>query len=270
LATKLKLRDYQKEAIKKCVQVKNVLWLLKAGSGKTIISMFTARHLLKNNIVDKVVFACTKTAATVFHSEFIEKTGMNISQYDSESDFLTFLNGDKKVGIIKHSLFDKLGKSIHMINELNKIKKRGVRIFLVIDEAHKLSNDEGVHHQAYLRVAPLFDKVALATATPYSSCLSQLYGLVHLIYQKLWKNKREFFDRYIEEEQVMNWATGRTRPEIIRYKDIGKLRKQLEPFSFFYYPPTKINYIEHKARFDSYAEYDELCKGLLEEKDLKK
>ena len=110
----------------------------------------------------------------------------------------------------------------------------------------------------------------LATATPYSSCLSQLYGLVHLIYQKLWKNKREFFDRYIEEEQVMNWATGRTRPEIIRYKDIGKLRKQLEPFSFFYYPPTKINYIEHKARFDSYAEYDELCKGLLEEKDLKK
>ena len=107
----------------------------------------------------------------------------------------------------------------------------------IIDEAHKMQNPEGITHDAYEHIADFFQRVILMTATPYSSCLSQFYGLIHLIYPNIWKSKRAFYDRYIEEIIIKDPRTHRpVRKEKIAYKNLKEFRSKIEPFTYFYYP----------------------------------
>ena len=150
----------------------------------------------------------------------------------------------------------------------------------VIDEAHNLSNAEGVGairsscgvgHQCFERCRFMFTRISLLTATPYSSCLSQFYGLIHLIYPKLWAKPRDFWDNYIELKELKDWKTGKfLRYEKVAYKNLKQLRQLIEPFTYFYYPVAKLNFIEHKARLKSYDKYNDLVTGVITEEDIEK
>ena len=269
---KIKLRDYQQEAVNFAKKVKRCLFCMRVGSGKTVCAMFALRAFFKEKLIDKAVVACTKSSVPVFVEDFKEKANIDVPVIEDAEEFIKFFKGTDKVCVVKHSMFEKAGNDIMIVKKLEQIYDSGLKVALVIDEAHKMQNPEGVTHDAYFHIEEMFDRVVLMTATPYSSCLSQFYGLIHLIYPKLWKSKREFFDNYIEEITIKDPRTYRVvRKEKVAYKNLKEFRKRIEPFTYFYYPPIALVHREHKCKLseEHYKEYLRLCWGILrdEEKD---
>ena len=266
----IKLRGYQIEAVKFAENVEKSLLCMRVGSGKTICAMFAIRSFINKKMVDKAVVACTKSSVSVFKEDFKEKAGLDIPVIEKPEKLIEFLRGKGKVCIVKHSMFEKAGNDVYILKKLEELAKK-LKVALVIDEAHKLQNPDGIAHEAYHHMSFLFDRVVLLTATPYSSCLSQFYGLIHLIYPSLWKSKREFFNRYIDEVTILSPVTHRpVRKEKVRYKNLKEFRSLIEPFTYFYYPKVALVHKEHHTRLSDYKEYDDLCKGILSEEDKKK
>lgn len=268
--SKIILRDYQKDAVKFTEKVDKSLLCMRVGSGKTVCAMFSLRNFFKKNLSDKAIVACTKSSVAVFKEDFKEKAGLKVDLIEDPYELLDFLDSDEKVCIVKHSMFEKAGNDVYILKKLEEVAKK-MKVALVIDEAHKLQNPEGVVHEAYHHMSFLFNKVILLTATPYSSCLSQFYGLIHLIYPKLWKSKREFFNRYIDEITILSPVTRRpVRKEKVRYKNLKEFRSFIEPFTYFYYPKIPLVHREHHTRLSDYTEYNNLCKGILSDEDKEK
>ena len=270
---KIKLRDYQQEAVKFALNVKKCEFCMRVGSGKTICAMFSLRSFFKNKLIDKAVVACTKSSVPVFVEDFKEKAGLDVRVIEEPDDFVDFFKGKEKVCIIKHSMFEKAGNDLMTIKKLEKIYDSGCRVALVIDEAHKMQNPEGVQHDAYFHIEEMFDRVILMTATPYSSCLSQFYGLIHLIYPDLWKSKRAFFNRYIDEITIKDPRTHRVvRKEKVAYKNLKEFRSMIEPFTYFYYPAIPLVHIEHHCKLseEHYREYLDKCWGIIDDETQEK
>ena len=270
---KIKLRDYQQEAVKFALNVKKCLFCMRVGSGKTICAMFALRSFFKNKLIDKAVVACTKSSVPVFVEDFKEKAGLDVRVVEEPDDFVNFFKGKEKVCIIKHSMFEKAGNDLMTIKKLEKVYDSGCKVALVIDEAHKMQNPEGVQHDAYFHIEEMFDRVILMTATPYSSCLSQFYGLIHLIYPDLWKSKRVFFNRYIDEITIKDPRTHRVvRKEKVAYKNLKEFRSMIEPFTYFYYPAIPLIHKEWKCKLseEHYREYLRLWWGILRDEDKEK
>ena len=271
---KIKLRDYQQEAVNFAKRVKRCLFCMRVGSGKTVCAMFALRAFFKEKLIDKAVVACTKSSVPVFVEDFKEKANIDVPVIEDENEFVEFFKNKKdKVCVVKHSMFEKAGNDIMIVKKLEQIYDSGTKVALVIDEAHKMQNPEGVQHDAYFHIEEMFDRVILMTATPYSSCLSQFYGLIHLIYPKLWKSKRQFFDNYIEEITIKDPRTFRVvRKEKVAYKNLKEFRARIEPFTYFYYPPIPLVHKEIKCKLskEHYREYLRLCWGIMDEKSLEK
>jgi superfamily II DNA or RNA helicase len=271
---KIKLRDYQQEAVNFAKRVKRCLFCMRVGSGKTVCAMFALRAFFKEKLIDKAVVACTKSSVPVFVEDFKEKANIDVPVIEDENEFVKFFKNKKdKVCVVKHSMFEKAGNDIIIVKKLEQIYDSGTKVALVIDEAHKMQNPEGVQHDAYFHIEEMFDRVILMTATPYSSCLSQFYGLIHLIYPKLWKSKRQFFDNYIEEITIKDPKTFRVvRKEKVAYKNLKEFRKRIEPFTYFYYPPIALVHQEHKCKLseEHYRQYLDFCWGIMDEKSLEK
>lgn len=270
---KVVLRDYQQEAVNFAKRVKRCLFCMRVGSGKTVCAMFALRSFFKNNLIDKAVVACTKSSVPVFVEDFKEKANLDVRVIEDENDFVNFFKTKEKVCIIKHGMFRKAGNDIVIIKKLEKIYDSGLKVALVIDEAHKMQNPEGVEHDAFLHIEEMFDRIILMTATPYSSCLSQFYGLIHLINQDVWKSKREFYDRYIDEIIIKDPKTYRpVRKEKVAYKNLKEFRSKIEPFTYFYYPNIPLVHREWKCKLseEHYKEYLNLCWGILDEETQEK
>ena len=268
--SKITLRQYQKEAVQFALNIKKCQLLLKTGTGKTLIALVLLKTLLKRKLTDKAVIACTKTSTVVFQKEFMNMFNFKVQVIEKAEDFINFLASNSKVCVVKHSMFKNIGSDLKNLKEVRKIyKELDLKVTLIIDEAHKISSDTGTTQKYYNNTVFLWDRIALCTATPYSSSLTQLYGLVQLIYPKLWGRKSDFEEKYIDYLVVrdkVNWKKV-LRKEILRYKNLNFLRKEIEPFTYFYYPPTKLNFYYHKGRLEDYTVYNELAKGLLSLKE---
>lgn len=263
--SKILLRDYQEEAVKFAFRVKKALFCMRVGSGKTVCALFSLRALFLKKQIDKAIIACTKSSVSVFKEDFRDKADMDVRLIESTDELIEFLRDNvSKVCLVKHSMFEKAGNDLITIKKLEQIAKEK-RVCLIVDEAHKIQNPEGVAQDAYHRIDFLFDRVLLYTATPYSSCLSQFWGLICLIYPKLWPSKRRFFDRFIDEIAIHDPKTRRViRKEKVRYKNLKEFRETIEPFTYFYYPAIPLVHLEHHTRLKDYTKYDELCKSTIE------
>lgn len=268
---KIRLRKYQEDAVKFALKVKKSLFCMRVGSGKTICAMFSIRTLINTHKVDKVVIACTKTSVSVFKEDFKNKANLDIPVIEDDNEFIKFLESSARVCIVKHSMFSKVGDNYMHLKKLEKIVDGGLKVGLVVDEAHKMQNTEGVSQEGFHRMDFLFDRVMLYTATPYSSCLSQFWGLICVIHPEIWPTKRSFYSRHIDEVAIRDPKTHRVvRMEKVRYKNLKEFRKKIEPFTFFYYPPIPLVHIEHYTRLKDYTEYDNLCKGIIKEEEREK
>lgn len=267
------LRKYQEDAVKFALKVKKALFCMRVGSGKTICAMFSLRSLFKAKQIDKAIIACTKSSVSVFKKDFKDKGNVDVRLIEDENELINFLkSSDEKVCLVKHSMFEKAGSDINILNQLERIAKVR-RVCLIVDEAHKIQNPDGIAQEAYHRMDFLFDRVLLYTATPYSSCLSQFWGLICVIHPEIWPTKRSFYSRHIDEVAIKDPRTHRVvRKEKVRYRNLAEFRKKIEPFTYFYYPIIPLVHMEHHTQLslEHMAEYNELCKGTLTDEDLLK
>lgn len=267
---KIELRPYQKEAVAKAVKEPYNLICIQAGRGKSLVGVFYARALFKNKLVDKIIYASTKTGVGSFKKAFTLRCGVPINQYDDPRDVMNFLISDEKVCIVKHSMLDKLGLDENFLSAIRTVLTHQYkRIALVIDEAHKISNDTSMSHYAINNLRFMFERISLHTATPYSSCLSQMYGLIDIVRPGLYKDKSDFMYHHVEERYIKDYQTGRVlRKEKVCYHHLTELRETLEPFTYFYYPPLDLHFTTYHTRLNNYDDYDALCMGLLTREDL--
>ena len=266
----IKLFEFQQEAVKRALNSLNYLLCVRVGGGKTLIAMFYAKLLRKKSLADKIAFACTVSAAVAVAGEFKDKIGLDVPQITTVDQYFNWLNNDEPVCIFKHSFFEKLGYDQGVIDDLDDyISHGGKRIALVIDEAHKKSNEKGIAHTALMNIKFSFARILAMTATPYQTCVSQIFGIIQILHPKVWKSKAEFMKLYVEEEVIR--VNGKVRrKEKIAYKNLSDLRRRIAPFTFFYYPKIKLNYIYHNVKLPDYSEYDEICKGVLTDKELER
>ena len=275
------LKDYQQEGMKKILNVPKNLICVKAGKGKTLISIFAARYMLKHDMIDKAIFCGTLTSINSFVKAFNKQLGQQVKVVTSAEEFIEFFQSDKKILLCKHSMFENIGSNANYLKMLEKeVQTRNLRVYLVIDEAHNLSNaagvgsirsTAGVGHRCFERCRFLFSRITLATATPYSSCLSQFYGLVHLIYPQLWATPKIFWTNHIQVKEVRDWKTGKfLRYDKEKYINLAQLRKIVEPFTYFYYPVAKLHFVEHHTRLHDYTKYNERVMGVMTQEDIDK
>lgn len=268
---KIELYQYQKEAVKLAISVPYHLIAVQTGKGKSIISVFYLRILFKKNLADKVILIGTKTSVNSFIKAF-SKVGVTIPQYDNEEDALNFFFNDEKICIWKHSMIKKIGYNESYLAQIRKeLEDNYKRIAVVLDEGHELSNDESNLHMGFMNLRFAFERISVQTATPVGSLLTQLYGCIHLIYPKLWKSKRAFCNDHVEEKILYDYRTRRVkRKEIVAYKNLNMLRSKIAPFTYFYYPPLDLHFIEHKTRLKDYDKYLDLCRGVIPKEELEK
>lgn len=270
MSEKIKLFDFQKEAVKRALNSLYYLLCIRVGGGKTLIAICYAKLLRKHHLADKIAFACTVSAAVAVSGEFRDKLGMKVPQIGSAEEYLEWLENDEPVCIFKHSLFEKLGYNQDVIDSIEEILTRnGKKIALVIDEVHKICNDKSIANTALQNIRFSFSRILCMTATPYQTCVSQLFGIIKIINPRVWKSKAEFVRKYIEEQTIM--VNGKVRrKEKIAYKNLADLREKIMPFTFFYYPKIKLNFFYHNITLPDYSEYDEICKGVLTAKELER
>ena len=258
------LREHQKKAIEKALSVTNSLFCIAVGLGKTFASLFLARLLLNRKQIDKVIFCITLSGIGVFKNEF-KNVGIDVRHSDSIEDLIEFFKSKEKFVLIKHSLVEELGKDQNKIDLVEDYLTKGYKkIMLVIDEAHKISNHESLGNFTVDNTRRFYEKIVLLTATPYSSKLDQLYGLIKLIYPKKWKNLKEFRNNFVKSEIITDWKGKYLRTEDVEYINLPELRKELEPFTFFHYPKINLNYHEHKAKLSdkNYSTYKSMCQEI--------
>lgn len=262
---KITLRPHQKEAIEKALSVSNALFCMAVGRGKTYASLFLARYLLNNKKVDKAIFCVTLSGIGVFKDEF-QSVGVDVSSVTTVEELIEFFKSKKKFILVKHSFIEELGKDQNKVDMIEDyLKEDYKKIILVIDEAHKMGNHESWGNFAIDSTRRFYEKIVLLTATPYSSKLEQIFGLVKLIYPTIWKELRDFKALYLEEKPVKDWRTGKfIRMETLAYINLAGLRKQMEPFTFFYYPKINLIYHEHTVKLEpeNYAEYKRMCQEI--------
>ena len=267
----IKLFDFQQEAVKRALNALNYLLCVRVGGGKTLIAMFYAKLLRKKGLADKVAFACTVSAVVAVAGEFKEKLNMDVPQITTVEQYFDWLKDDNTpICIFKHSFFEKLGYDQGVIDDLDDYTEHsGKKVALVIDEAHKINNDKGVANTALMNIRFHYARILAMTATPYQTCVSQIYGIIRILNPKVWKSKSEFVRLYIEENIVR--VNGKVRmKEKVAYKNLSDLRKRIAPFTYFYYPKIPLNFIYHNVRLPDYTEYDEICKGVMTESELER
>ena len=266
----IKLFEFQQEAVKRALNSLNYLLCVRVGGGKTLIAMFYAKLLRKKKLADKIAFACTVSAAVAVAGEFKDKIGLDVPQITTVDQYFNWLNNDEPVCIFKHSFFEKLGYDQGVIDDLDDfVEHSGKKVALVIDEAHKISNEKGIAHTAFQNIRFSFCRIIAMTATPWQSGLSQLFGTIRLVSPNCWKSRAAFTRDHIVQEVIR--VNGKVRRvETVAYQNLKKLREKIAPFTFFYYPKIPLNFIYHNVRLPDYTEYDEICKGVLTEKELER
>ena len=266
----IKLFEFQQEAVKRALNSLNYLLCVRVGGGKTLIAMFYAKLLRKKKLADKIAFACTVSAAVAVAGEFKDKIGLDVPQITTVDQYFNWLNNDEPVCIFKHSFFEKLGYDQGVIDDLDDfVEHSGKKVALVIDEAHKISNEKGIAHTAFQNIRFSFCRIIAMTATPWQSGLSQLFGTIRLVSPNCWKSRAAFTRDHIVQEVIR--VNGKVRRvETVAYRNLKKLREKIAPFTFFYYPKIPLNFIYHNVRLPDYTEYDEICKGVLTEKELER
>ena len=242
----IKLFEFQQEAVKRALNSLNYLLCVRVGGGKTLIAMFYAKLLRKKKLADKIAFACTVSAAVAVAGEFKDKIGLDVPQITTVDQYFNWLNNDEPVCIFKHSFFEKLGYDQGVIDDLDDfVEHSGKKVALVIDEAHKISNEKGIAHTAFQNIRFSFCRIIAMTATPWQSGLSQLFGTIRLVSPNCWKSRAAFTRDHIVQEVVR--VNGKVRRvETVAYKNLKKLREKIAPFTFFYYPKIPLNFIYHK------------------------
>ena len=219
--------------------------------------------LINNNMCDKVLVLCTKSALLEVNDDFVSKTNCKPEILITDIDIEDFYKGDSKIALLQYENFNKIDLS-KLFRFMTKF-----RTACYADEAHKLKTPKAMLTRSMIAIRRGFKYLIFLTATPLTTSLMDLFHLVHILDKNIFKNKTAFTNTFVEIKMIKNWQTGHQYPEITGYKNLELLRELIAPVCFQYYPEQDTQYIEHSIKIKDIDSYMEASEGLFKTKDTK-
>lgn len=257
------LKDYQNDAVNFSISRPASLLSMKTGTGKTVVILKSCMELLNNNICDKCLIFCTKSALLEIQDDFKAKTNCETFIIKTDSDLDNFYKGSNNIALIQYESFNKIDLS-KLFRFMTKYKTAGF-----MDEAHKLKTPKAILTRSVIAIRKGFKYITFLTATPLTTSLMDLFCLVHILDKNIFKNRTAFMNSFVEVKMVKNWKTGHQYPEVTGYKNLELLRQLILPVCFQYYPEQDTEYIEHVIKIKNIDAYLEASEGLFKTKDAK-
>jgi len=257
------LKDYQVQAVDFSTSRPASLLSMKTGTGKSVCIIKSSMDLINNNMCDKVLVLCTKSALLEVNDDFVSKTNCKPEILITDIDIEDFYKGDSKIALLQYENFNKIDLS-KLFRFMTKF-----RTACYADEAHKLKTPKAMLTRSMIAIRRGFKYLIFLTATPLTTSLMDLFHLVHILDKNIFKNKTAFTNTFVEIKMIKNWQTGHQYPEITGYKNLELLRELIAPVCFQYYPEQDTQYIEHSIKIKDIDSYIEASEGLFKTKDTK-
>ena len=185
MKTKVKLRKYQQEGVKRLANMyavnKTCLLADEMGLGKTIQALELIRRLLAKNKKAKVLVIAPAVLVTSNNSKWFTETRRYLPNVviDVIQTSKQRLNPRASVYITSYAL----GRSDNIKDQFNSL---GDLTFAVIDEAHNLKNYKSQQSKYY--TSPLFKsrfkKILLMSGTVFSNSIDEMYTILRNYYMK--------------------------------------------------------------------------------------
>lgn len=220
----IKLYKHQKEVLEQTKEKNKVAYYLDMGLGKTFVGSEKAIELN-----DNILVICQKSKVEDWVEHF--KTYYNrYNVYDlTKKD-----NFENMLGYIKNNV----GLNIFVINydltfrrkELSKLRN----FTLMLDESSLIQNETSKRSKFILKqLHPR--NVILLSGTPTGGKYEKLWSQCRLLGWNI--TKRDFYDRYVIEEDLCNWAGiklltpyGTPIKTVVGYKRVKELKENLRGY----------------------------------------
>lgn len=262
---KIELSDEQKNAARFCIPKKSALVAYGTGTGKSIIQILIAFYHVKNNNTHKFLFVCTKSSLIEVKGDFLKRTDEKIKEIKTVKDLSDFIRSEDKFGIVQYNLISKFD-----LYETQRAFQYMGKIGVCFDEVHTLKNFKSGHTKFFKMFRNVFSYCYGFTATPITSSLTDLFGIIHLLNPKVFGSYSAFESNFLEVEMVERRVRRKDTDEIevilvkeiTKFKNLPELRKWIDSFVISYYPELPIIYDLRGTPLSNRKEYITAAKGL--------
>lgn len=248
------------------------------GTGKSYIAILTAIRLVKDQVVDKFIFVCTKSSYIEIRKDFEIHTNCEYVTLSNMSDLIGFLDGNESsFALIEYNTFEKMAlvpdpesendrKMILSEERIQQIidilDKRNIGIN--IDEIHKLKNPSARITTFFRSIRPYFKKCYGYTATPIMKELFDVYHIINFLKPHYFGTYWEFSKRYMIRHQ--REYQGRKVWVTLRYKNLGSLNRRLKKVMLSHYPIRDVQFIPSivKMHSDTFPDYQLAASGFFD------
>lgn len=214
---KTDLRSNQLEAVEAASKYTRFVISTGTGSGKTLTSLALFARLREQDSMTMMVVLAPKTAAVgAWPSQVREHTTFTcgVNRVSHEHD----------VNVVSYS---QLNNHLGVLGDLH----RKYKLFLVLDEAHKLKSEDS-HIAVFMRqIIPLFPRVLALTATTMMNHLEDVFWLYEGLFPGiLGGNVDSFMSTY--SERALRTIGSRRVFEVLSYKNLDHLAERLKPVTY--------------------------------------
>jgi superfamily II DNA or RNA helicase len=233
--SKLPLRDLQLKVVEYMEENDGLIVVHGTGCGKTLTAITTTQCYLDKYPGRGVVFVGPASLITNFKKEMRAYGVENSDKYD-------FYSYDRFM------LEDKGGRPIPLKNK-----------FLIVDEAHNLSNPLGKKSKAIVKASLKADKRLLLTATPFVNAITDFIPLINMAYGKMIVGTRKQF----YQNETDEWLGKEVNDENLttfRYLLQDKV-DMVDCRDPKYFPERIDHYVDVPMKADYYKRYARLVQG---------
>lgn len=246
------LSEMQNEAVDFMINKPFCINACQTGLGKTYLSLTALMHVLVEN-KDMVGVVCVPPKALkVFRKELEEKLGVrNYSEFSTQNINKT----GSRLMLISHTVISKPNDENYIIPMLNDLLKKGKKLALILDEAHKIAAENNKLTQIINAVRPVLSYCWFLTATPCGNDIWGLYNLVSIIDSNVLGTKDDFKNNFLitELRPVKKWDNWHKKyvfpleEVIVGYKNTDKLSEQLKDTIIIKQKAYNLEFICHKT-----------------------
>ena len=257
-------------------QIEGINFLLKrvggilafgTGLGKTLTALVAMKILLDKFHNTKCVVVCPVKAVKAFRKELFNRL-----KYSKED-----------VGIISTDVmdFDVISNKVIIVTDTNiekykevvvDIAARNFKILLIIDEAHKLQDNESKFYITMQEVKSICTLCWGMTATPILNDLDSLYYIVEFFCPGFLGKKTRFEDTYTIwhlRDQYMKGGRKKKVKELDGYKNLDKLNEVLKEVMIVRQKQYNLRFgnVFRDLSSEEYEVYEKVSSGILFEGD---
>lgn len=221
----VEIQKDQEEGINYLLSRQSAILAFQTGLGKTLTVVTACKIILDKFEKARVVLVAPVKAKKAFKKE-IPKAGF------SSSEVGIIATDEFEYDIDRNKLFFFTDTNIDKYIDITaEIAARGHKIILVIDEAHKLADDENKFYETMIKVRSISTLVYGATATPLINNLDGLYNIVNFFRPNFLGKKTDFNNRYTVWHLETIYIKGGKKKKVRvvdGYKNLKELNERLK------------------------------------------